>query len=139
MFEKTRELIEGGFSTYWTGAGESAVPVKWPNVKFNVGTSVEYLAFHINPGQSANASMGGATTLQRQPGVCQVMVFTKHGSGTKRGLELSDLVAAYFRNRVLTGGGVQVTFMAPGQSPGRRFGDLWRVTVSTLFESDKLL
>lgn len=125
--------LESYFNTNW-----STTPIQFENVKFDVpANQAEYVRFRVLPGNSQLAGYRGGTGqgLWRHFGIVQIDIYVPIGAGTKRGLELADMVSALFRGKRISDVLIRDLSIAKPQSEQGYF----RVVLTCGYQRDSIL
>jgi len=91
-FEDERRAIEGRFAANFT-----ALAIKWENQPFDIVNDTAYVALTILTGAGHQASLGGASALQRYAGVIQIDIYVPEDTGTKVAKQHADTIESIFR------------------------------------------
>lgn len=137
MFALTSKICETRLKTGWTASAASAVSIRWPNVPWKQPTSGEWISFHLLPGDGEQASLG-SSKLERQFGLVMVQIFTPKNKGTRRALDLADIVGGIFRYRTETDSGVNVIFRAPQMADVAERADQYQTNVKMEYQAEKV-
>lgn len=83
------------------GWDETAVPVKYPNVKYDPVIGTPFIDFRVIQTKNSQASLGGGNSnnLNRLWGSIYFKVCAVSDSGTKRMDEIIDLLTSLFKNK----------------------------------------
>lgn len=86
--------IESHFSDNWT-----ETPVVYQNIAYNEMT--EFIRVTILSGPREQASLGCNNNTYRTTGVVIIQVFTPKNTGTKRALDIVDMLIAFLQSKVI--------------------------------------
>lgn len=86
--------IEAHFSNNWV-----ETPVIYQNIAYN--DVPEYIRINILSGKRFQASLGCNNNTYRTPGVLIVQIFTPKNTGTKRALDIVDLLITFLQSKVI--------------------------------------
>lgn len=97
-FDAERQSIETRFNSNW-----SVTPIRWPNVKFSSSGLTEYVIFNNITEQADQMDMGVVKPSYRYNGEVNIRICVKPNTGTKRVLQLANLVSDIWRNAAWDG------------------------------------
>lgn len=137
MFALTSKICETRLKTGWEASSASAVAIRWPNVPWRQPISGEWIAFHLLPGDGEQASLG-SSKLERQYGLVMVQIFTPKNKGTRRALDLADIVGSLYRYRTEVDSGVSVIFRAPQMADVAERADQYQTNVKIEYQAEKV-
>ena len=98
-FADERSAIEGRFA-----ANYSSSQIKYENVPFDQPSSDPWISLEIISGEGGQASLGGASAVQRYGGVIQVTIYTAESVGTNVARALADVIEPIFRQQQFSQG-----------------------------------
>ncbi len=137
MFALVHKTIETTLKTGVLASAEPTLPIRWPNVPWKQPTAGEWIALKIVPGDGMQASLG-QTKLSRQLGLVMVQVFTPKNSGTRRALDLADLIGSIFRHQTKTSSDVSVIFREPQMGDVGERMDNFQTNVQIPFQGERI-
>jgi len=123
--------ITTGIFSHLANYSTSLPDLYWPNVNKDLPQD-EYIKVDILPG---NTQSLGVKSLDRTPGIIQLMVNVSEGSGTTRPLEIADQLLGYFpRGTEIEESGTKVRIDKAGYtSPAMQNGTWYSIAVSIPF------
>ena len=124
--------IRGRFQT--VVATPLSLPTAYDNAAFTRPQAAPWARWTVLPGESFQASFGGATNRYRTPGVAVAQLFVPIETGDKVALEMAQAVKAAFRG-VAVGG---VTFREPSVTRVGRVDDEYQINVTCPWQADDI-
>lgn len=86
--------IETHFSNNWTETS-----IVYQNVAYNELN--EFIRLNVLSGKRFQASLGCVNNTYRTPGVLMIQIFTPKNEGTKRALDIADLLISFLQSKVI--------------------------------------